>query len=211
MKKKITIIDYGLGNIFSAQKSFAKVISDSGLDAIASITNNPKEISDSTHIVLPGQGAFDSCMNGLEKISGMVDELNNNVINKKKPFLGICVGMQLLANISYENGQHNGLGWIDGEIKKIPRNNLKLPHIGWNNVEIEIEENKLIKSKKPQNFYFVHSYYFDCKSSKNIVAKTNYGINFSSIISKENIYGVQFHPEKSSEEGLKLIKNFIEL
>ena len=147
-------------------------------------------------------------MEGLKNIAGMIDALSQNVLIQKKPFLGICVGMQLLATKSYENGTHHGLGWIDGEIKKIPSTDLKLPHMGWNEVLIK-KENKLIKEKEENNYYFVHSYFFECKHEKNEVASTNYGINFTSIISKENIYGAQFHPEKSSYQGMRLIRNFI--
>jgi len=118
--------------------------------------------------------------------------------------------MQLLANVGYENGKHTGLGWVSGEIKKMSQNNLKLPHMGWNEVVIK-KENDLIREKKAHNYYFVHSYYFECASNENEVATTEYGLNFASVISKENIYGVQFHPEKSSLNGLKLLKNFINL
>ena len=125
---------------------------------------------------------------------------------KKIPFLGICVGMQMLANNSEENGFHDGLGWINGNIKEIPKNNLKMPHMGWNIVK-PTKENELINNEA--DYYFVHSYYFECQNNQNILAETRYGINFTSIVSKENIYGVQFHPEKSSSQGLNLIKNFL--
>ena len=208
MKKYITIVDYGLGNIRSAEQSLKKVIDENNIDAEVAITNNAKDIYLASHIILPGQGAFETCMEGLKNITGMIDALSQNVLIQKKPFLGICVGMQLLATKSYENGTHHGLGWIDGEIKKIPSADLKLPHMGWNEVLIK-KENKLIKEKEENNYYFVHSYFFECKHEKNEVASTNYGINFTSIISKENIYGVQFHPEKSSYQGMGLIRNFI--
>jgi len=211
MKKKVTIVDYGLGNILSVQQSFLRVAKDNNINVNILISNKPEDICDSTHIVLPGQGAFETCMSGLLKISGMIDQLIQSVIKNKINFLGICVGMQLLANISYENGQHQGLGWIEGKIKKLPADNLKLPHMGWNEVEILNKENNLIKKEKLKDFYFVHSYYFDCDNKKNIIGTTNYGINFASFVSKENIYGVQFHPEKSSNQGLNLIKNFLRL
>ena len=134
MNKNVAIIDYGLGNILSAQQSFLKVANENNLKANVIITNKPEDIAESTHIVLPGQGAFESCMKGLSSIPRMIDELIKSVIINKIPFLGICVGMQLLANISYENGEHKGLGWIEGQIKKLSVNNLKLPHMGWNEV-----------------------------------------------------------------------------
>ena len=210
MKKKIAIIDYGLGNILSAKTSFLKVINDNSINAEVIITNDPKDILTSTHIVLPGQGAFESCMNGIQNIPRMIENLTKSVINNKISFLGICVGMQLLADISYENGKHKGLGWIRGEIKKIPSTGIKLPHMGWNEVTIT-NKNKLINLSVLKNYYFVHSYYFDCKYSTNQIGRTNYGIDFASFISKENIYGVQFHPEKSSNQGLEIIKNFLML
>jgi glutamine amidotransferase len=209
MKKKVTIIDYGLGNIVSAQQSFLKVISDNSLDINVAISNEPKEVNSSSHIVLPGQGAFHSCIEGLKNINGMIDALEKAAIKNKIPFLGICVGMQLLADESFENGKHKGLGWISGSIKKIPTKKLKLPHMGWNNVEIQNNVTKMFFSKENKDFYFVHSYYFECLYKENIIGLTNYGLDFASIVGKENIYGVQFHPEKSSTQGLQLIKNFL--
>ena len=209
MKKNITIIDYGSGNILSAKQSFARVINKENIDADVCISKNLERIKNSTHIVLPGQGAFETCINGLKQIPGMIDELNNFVVVKKKPFFGICVGMQLLANNSLENGDHRGLGWIDGTIEKLPNENLKMPHMGWNSIRV-LNKNLKINPKET-DYYFVHSYYFNCKNKDNIMAETNYGINFPSIVNKENIYGLQFHPEKSSDQGLDIIKNFIKL
>ena len=211
MKKKIIVVDYGLGNIRSVEQSLKKIIEEDYSEAEVKIINNSKEINSATHIILPGQGAFATCMNGLMDIPDMIEELIKNVLIQKKPFLGICVGMQLLADVGYENGTHSGLGWIEGEIKKLPQKNINLPHIGWNEALIKVVENKIIKEKKEYNYYFAHSYFFDCKSRFNVVATTEYGINFASIISKENIYGVQFHPEKSSQQGLRILKNFINL
>jgi len=209
MKKNITIIDYGSGNILSAKQSFARVIKKENIDADVCISGNPEKIKNSTHIVLPGQGAFETCINGLKEIPGMIDELNNFVVVKKKPFFGICVGMQLLANNSLENGDHKGLGWIDGTIEKLPSENLKMPHMGWNSIRV-LNKNLKINPKET-DYYFVHSYYFNCKNKENILAETNYGIDFPSIVNKENIYGFQFHPEKSSDQGLDIIKSFIKL
>ena len=130
--KQITIVDYGSGNVLSAQKSFIKITNEINEDSKVIISNNLNDIKSSTHIVLPGQGAFSTCMSGLIKTPGLVDELYNFAIIKQKPFLGICVGMQMLANESEENGIHKGLGWIDGYIKALPSENLKMPHMGWN-------------------------------------------------------------------------------
>ena len=206
--KKITIVDYGSGNVLSAQKSFIKIAKDNNIEVDVLISKKLNDVKNSTHIVLPGQGAFSTCMNGLKKTDGLIDELSEFALIKKKPFLGICVGMQMLANISEENGDHEGLGWIDGQIKLLPEDNLKLPHMGWNLVTpTNSKYNNLISTKN--DYYFVHSYYFECADKDNILAETKYGTNFASIVGKENIYGVQFHPEKSSSQGLNLLKEFI--
>ena len=212
MKKKVVIVDYGLGNILSAQQSFLKVIKDFKMNIDVIVSSDPEDINTSSFIVLPGQGAFISCIDGLKNVPGMISALEKNVINKKKFFLGICVGMQLLAETGFENGIHKGLGWIKGSIKKLEVSDLKLPHIGWNNINIINNITKMdMKEANNKDFYFVHSYYFDCYEPKNIIALTNYGLNFPSIVAKENIYGFQFHPEKSSDQGLSLIKNFLSL
>ena len=206
--KKITIVDYGSGNVLSAQKSFVKIAKDNNIEVDVLISKKLNDVKNSTHIVLPGQGAFSTCMNGLKKTDGLIDELSEFALIKKKPFLGICVGMQMLAKKSEENGDHEGLGWIDGQIKLLPGDNLKLPHMGWNLViPTNSKYNKLISTKN--DYYFVHSYYFECADKDNILAETKYGTNFASIVGKENIYGVQFHPEKSSSQGLNLLKEFI--
>ena len=204
--KQITIVDYGSGNVLSAQKSFIKVAKDNEIDAKVLISKNINDIKSSSHIVLPGQGAFSTCMHGLSSTPGLIEELYNFAIIKQKPFLGICVGMQMLAIDSEENGIHKGLGWIDGHIKALPKDGLKMPHMGWNLVQPK-QKNKLILGS--DDYYFVHSYYFDCHNKENILAETLYGINFTSIVCKENIYGVQFHPEKSSSQGLNLLNNFM--
>tara|TARA_B100001057_G_scaffold328150_1_gene328467 strand:+ start:1813 stop:2442 length:630 start_codon:yes stop_codon:yes gene_type:complete len=208
--KNITIVDYGSGNVLSAQKSFIKITQDNNIEANIIISKSLFDIKNSTHIVLPGQGAFSTCMNGLKKTDGLIDELRDFALIKKKPFLGICVGMQMLAEIGEENGTHDGLGWIDGRIRKLPEDNLKLPHMGWNVViPTNSKYNNLITAN--DDYYFIHSFYFDCANKDNILAETKYGTNFASIVGKENIYGVQFHPEKSSSQGLNLLKKFIRI
>jgi glutamine amidotransferase len=209
MKKKITIVDYGSGNLLSAKQSFVKVVNLKSINAEIQISSDPRSLKESSHVVLPGQGAFKTCMDGIQKISGMQDQLNEFVTIKKKPFFGICVGMQLLAEISEENGMHRGFGWVKGRIKKLPSKKIKMPHMGWNKIKL-INKNPLIRPEET-DYYFVHSYYFDCLNKQDIVAKTEYGISFASIINKENVYGCQFHPEKSSTQGLNIIKDFINL
>ena len=209
MKKKITIVDYGSGNLLSAKQSFVKVVNLKSINAEIQISSDPRSLKESSHVVLPGQGAFKTCIDGIQKISGMQDQLNEFVTIKKKPFFGICVGMQLLAEISEENGIHQGFGWIKGRIKKIPTKKIKMPHMGWNKIKL-VNKNPLIKPEET-DYYFVHSYYFDCLNKQDVVAETEYGINFASIVGKENVYGCQFHPEKSSMQGLNIIKEFINL
>mgnify|MGYP001430746914 CR=1 FL=1 len=215
MKKKVVIIDYGLGNIVSAQQSFIKDAKENNLNVDVVITNEVETINNSTHIVLPGQGAFKSCIEGLRSIDGMIDSLENNVLNKKKPFLGICVGMQMMANNS-EEGKLDGLGWIDANVKKfnldkVDIQKFPLPHMGWNKVT-NLTENELLKNLNNESrFYFLHSYYFDEKSSNDAIAQSAYIEKFTSIVKKNNIYGVQFHPEKSHENGIQLLKNFSDL
>ena len=211
MKLSIAIIDYGLGNIQSAKKSIEKVILDNNVKGDVYFASDFKLLEKSTHIILPGQGAFESCIKGLKNLEGMIDELNKQIIYKKKPILGICVGMQLLANRSFENGINEGLGWIEGSIEKVPNRKLSLPHMGWNDLIKQSSHKVLDNINNDDHFYFVHSYYFKTINNENIIATANYGINFPAIVAKENILGVQFHPEKSSSSGLKMLTNFINI
>ena len=211
MKLSIAIIDYGLGNIQSAKKSIEKVILDNNVEGDVYFASDFKLLEKSTHIILPGQGAFESCIKGLKNLEGMIDELNKQIIYKKKPILGICVGMQLLANRSFENGINEGLGWIEGSIEKVPNGKLSLPHMGWNDLTKQSSHKVLDNINNDDHFYFVHSYYFKTINNENIIATANYGINFPAIVAKENILGVQFHPEKSSSSGLKMLTNIINI
>lgn len=202
--KKICILDYGSGNVQSVFNVLLTITND------VVVSNKPDDIASSTHIILPGVGAFGSSM---EKIKNKIPiaELENEVFKNNKPFLGICVGMQVLAEKGYEFGEHKGLGWIPGEVEKMRANNLPLPHIGWNNIKI-LKESPLLKGfDNNYDFYFVHSFAFKTKENKNVIAKTEYGENFDSIISRGNIFGVQFHPEKSQKAGKLLLNNFLKL
>ena len=195
MKKNITIIDYGSGNILSAKQSFARVIKKENIDADVCISGNPETIKKSTHIVLPGQGAFKTCINGLEGIPGMIDELNNFVINKKKPFFGICLGMQLIFSKSEEFGSGKGLDLLPGLIKKFPTSIngdvIKVPQIAWNKIRMfkkKWEGTPLFDIEENEFMYFVHSYYAVPAEDDNILTKTNYcGLEYCSAIIKENI------------------------
>ena len=198
----IIIIDYGIGNthsVFNAIKylGYSKI----------KISDNIQDIHNSDALILPGVGAFEACINNLKK-RGIIPTLNEEVLIKKKPILGICVGMQLLATSSEENGLHNGLDWIKGKVKKLELpNNLPIPHVGWNNTNINFD-NPLITNNKHTNFYFDHSYHFEC-DSKYVFAESSYGIRVTAGIQKDNIFGVQFHPEKSQVAGLKLFRGFL--
>ena len=202
-KYDVAVIDYNTGNIDSVIKAI-KYFNKSVI-----LTNNQKDIDNSKRIILPGQGSFQFGMQQLEKLN-LIDLIKKKALIDKIPTLGICLGMQLFADLGYEKEKTAGLGFIKGEIKKISTS-LKLPHIGWNEVSFEQKNDLFDDLENDKDFYFVHSYYFDCLNSKNVLALTNYGINFPSIVCKENVYGVQFHPEKSSKQGLNLIKNFLSL
>ena len=209
MKKKVVIVDYGLGNIQSAINSVKKALSsENSNNNIVEKTSDYKFIKDASHIILPGQGAFESCIKGLQKLDGMIDELQNQVLVKKKPIFGICVGMQLFATKSFENGEHNGLNWIKGNIIKIQSKKNVLPHMGWNKLN-NIKQHAILSGVENEHFYFVHSYYFMPQKEENILAYTDYDTNFPSIVNEKNIFGTQFHPEKSSKAGIKLLSNFL--
>ena len=202
---KIALIDYGSGNLQSAYKALELV---SNCKNKIFITSNSKDLLKADKIILPGVGAFADCIKGLKSISGMIDVLNEVVLEKKKPFLGICVGMQLLATEGKEKGNHKGLGWIEGKLIKIKKNKkIKIPHMGWNTVKI-ISKHPILKRKKFES-YFVHSYNFICKNKKNIIATCDYQQKITAIVGKENIIGTQFHPEKSQKIGLEILKNFV--
>jgi len=203
----ISIIDYGLGNI----KAFANIFKT--LDIDFTIASNVDDLRNTTKIILPGVGAFDHAMQQLLN-SGMKERLDILVLQNKIPVLGICVGMQMLAEKS-EEGRLPGLGWIDGVVKKFNKSMLNesmpLPHMGWNTLNIEKEN--ILLAKLPQNpaFYFLHSYYFECKRNNNVLATASYGREFASIINSGNVFGIQCHPEKSHQNGTQLLKNFSEL
>ena len=199
----ISILDYGLGNI----KAFLNVYDR--LNIKAKVITKPDELLNATHIILPGVGAFDYAMTKLEE-SGFCNHLNEMVLEKKVPVLGVCVGMQMMADSSDE-GTKKGLGWVSGEVKKIATTNegaLPLPHLGWNELS-NTNQSPLFKNLgKSPRFYFLHSFYYKAKSADNILAEVDYGDRFTCVVNKDNIFGVQFHPEKSHENGLHILKNF---
>jgi len=202
---KIAIIDYGMGNLRSVVNAF------NAIGYLASIVQDPNDLSQASHIVLPGVGAFGDGMKNLRS-SGWLDVLEKEIIEKRKPFLGICLGMQLLATMGTEYGLHEGLNWISGTVKKIEGNDpqIRVPHVGWNDVFFLKKDGLYREMGNSQTFYFVHSYVFDVKDKNNIVSGlTGHGIEFISSIEKDNIYATQFHPEKSQKIGLKVLENFI--
>ena len=208
----VGIIDYGSGNIRSVFKSFEKAASLVSSKVKIKVVNNCEELKELEKIVLPGVGAFADCMKGLKNKPGLLGAIKRKVLEDKKPFLGICVGMQLLANSSSEYGHTEGLSWIDGEVNsiKITQKNIKIPHMGWNSILFETDHPLLKNIKKDEDFYFVHSYKFNVKNNDFVLAKTNYGSDITAIVIKDNILGTQFHPEKSQIAGIQFIKNFIE-
>ena len=204
----IAIVDYKSGNISSVINSFNEVAKDK---VKIEVTSDINKIKSSDKVVLPGQGSFKSCVYGLNNINGLIDTLNEFTINNKKPLLGICVGLQMFADIGYEETETRGLGWISGKVSKIDNQNgkYKLPHIGWNQINI-VKESKIFKDiENNSHMYFVHSYEFIPKDKNVISATTDYSSNVVCAVEKENIFGTQFHPEKSDKTGLKIIENFI--
>ncbi len=211
----LAIVDYGSGNLRSAAKAFEHVIDQHTLDFQVLITNKPSDIARADRIVLPGQGAFGDCMNGLKAVNGMIEALEKAVLADKKPFLGICVGMQLLADKGLEHGEHEGLGWIAGQVIPMqPKADLKIPHMGWNTLYYTDYAKKIAPflKKKENNatyFYFVHSFMLESKDKANILGTTDYGGPVAAIVGKGNILGVQFHPEKSQYDGIALLEGFL--
>ena len=207
---KVTIVDYNSGNISSVINSFKEVAKDK---VNIEVTSDLKKIKSSDKIVLPGQGSFKSCVDALNNIKGLVDTLNEFAITNKKLLLGICVGLQMFADIGYEETETKGLGWIPGKVSRIDNQGgkFKLPHIGWNEINI-MKNSKIFKGiKNNSHMYFVHSYEFVPKDKSVISATTDYSTNVICAVEKENIFGTQFHPEKSDKIGLKIIDNFINL
>ena len=202
-KYDVAIIDYNTGNVDSVIKAIKF------FDKTVILTNNKKEIENSKRIILPGQGSFHFGIQELKKLD-LIDLLKYRVLKEKIPILGICLGMQLFAEEGFEKQRTTGLSFIEGSVKKIP-SSLKLPHIGWNEVNFSKKDPLFDDIDNNKDFYFVHSYYFKCSNLNDKLAITNYDFDFPSIIRKDNVVGFQFHPEKSLKNGLKLINNFLKI
>ena len=206
----VTIVDYNSGNISSVINSFKEVAKDK---VNIEVTSDLNRIKLSDKVVLPGQGSFKSCVEALNNIDGLTDTLNEFAIINKKPLLGICVGLQMFADIGYEETETKGLSWISGKVSKIDNQGgkFKLPHIGWNQINI-VKDSKIFQNiENNSHMYFVHSYEFVPNEKNVISATTDYSSNIVCSVEKENIFGTQFHPEKSEKTGLKIINNFISL
>ncbi len=211
---KVAIIDYGSGNLHSAHKAFERAAREAGLDAQVFVTSSADDVAAADRIVLPGVGAFADCRTGLDAVSGMVEALTRAVIEKGRPFLGICVGQQLMASRGLEKTVTNGLGWIEGDCVEITPDDpsVKIPQIGWNTLEV-IRPHALLDGvpSGPDGWhaYFVHSYHVVPKRGEDLVAVTDYGGRVTAIIGRDNMAGTQFHPEKSQKLGLRLLSNFL--
>ena len=211
---RVAIIDYGSGNLRSAEKAFQRAARDGGIDAEIAVTGDPQAVRAADRIVLPGVGAFRDCKNGLDAIDGMIGALEETVIAAARPFLGICVGMQLMAARGLEHGTCEGLGWIGGEVRPIRPSDpaLKIPHMGWNSLKAERAHPLLDAIDTGENglhAYFVHSYAFFPDNRDHVMARTDYGGPIAAIVGRDNLAGTQFHPEKSAAHGLRLYENFI--
>jgi len=206
----VTIVDYQSGNISSVINSFTEVAEGK---VNLEVTSDIKKIKYSDKVVLPGQGSFKSCVDSLNKINGLVDTLKEFAIINKKPLLGICVGLQMFADVGYEEAETKGLGWISGKVTKINNQNgiFKLPHIGWNEIVIQKESRIFKDIKNKSHMYFVHSYEFIPEDKSVISATTDYSSKIVCSVERDNLIGTQFHPEKSDKIGLKIIDNFIKL
>ena len=211
MRPHVALIDYGSGNLRSAEKALARVAAERGTGQEIVVTADAGVVTRAERIVLPGVGAFADCMAGLGALPGMVAALNDAVIARGAPFLGICVGMQLMARIGREFGDHAGLGWIDGEVVRMTPGDpaLKIPQIGWNELRLT-RAHPLTAGLPPQaHAYFVHSYAMACAQPRDVLAETDYGGPVTAAVGRDNLAGVQFHPEKSQAVGLALLGNFL--
>ena len=208
---KVAVIDYGSGNLRSAAKAFERAAGEAGLKADVQVTGKPEDVLAADRIVLPGVGAFADCRSGLEAVDGLHDALHEAVIAKARPFFGICVGMQLMATVGREFGDTQGLDWIKGEVTALKPNDpaLKIPHMGWNDLRLVGEHALFDGIEDGQHAYFVHSYHFVPEAGDNIWAEVDYGGPVIAAVGRDNLFGTQFHPEKSQALGLAIIANFL--
>jgi len=208
------VIDYGSGNLRSAAKALERAGRETGVNGAVTVTGDADVLDRADRIVLPGVGAFGDCAAGLRALPGMIDALERNVRDRKKPFLGICVGMQLMAERGIEHGRHDGLGWIAGEVRPLSPSDqaLKIPHMGWNEVTPSGPAAHPVLSgfAETAHAYFVHSYAILCQDDADILATSDYGGPFAAVVGRDNMIGTQFHPEKSQAAGLRLLGDFLQ-
>jgi len=209
----LTVVDYGVGNLRSIAKSIEKANSDNNLNYLVKVSSDINDVRKSDKIVLPGQGSFKACKSGIDNIKGLQEELNECVLTRKKPIYGICAGMQLFATTGHEEEKTSGLNWIPGEVIKLnlETSNLKIPHMGWNELKIENDSKVFKDVSNKDHAYFIHSYEFIPRDKKNISITTSYGKDVMAAVSMDNIFGSQFHPEKSQETGITILTNFLNL
>lgn len=208
---KTVIIDYGSGNLRSAEKAFERSIRELGVRGEVKVTSNADEVANADRVVLPGVGAFGDCRQGLDAVPGMVEALEEAVGQKARPFLGICVGMQLMATRGLEHGEHAGLNWIEGDVVALTPDDpsLKIPHMGWNELQV-LHDHPVLADLPVSHAYFVHSFHLAAKSPSQVAAITQYGGPVTAAVARDNMIGTQFHPEKSQALGLALIRNFLQ-
>ena len=209
----ITVVDYGVGNLRSIAKSIEKANSENNLNYFVKISSDIRDIKKADKLVLPGQGSFKACREGIDNIKGLNEELNESVLSKKKPIYGICAGMQLFGTTGYEEEETLGLNWIEGDVIKIKPglDNLKIPHMGWNELNIKNISEVFKNVEDKSHAYFIHSYEFLPKNKEVISLSTIYGKEIVAAVCHENIYGSQFHPEKSQDTGFKILTSFLKL
>lgn len=206
---RIAIIDCGAGNLHSVRKAFARIMPEG---AALAVVTDAAALADATHIVLPGVGAFADCMRGLNALPGMRDALERHVRHGTTPFLGICVGMQMLFQRGHEHGSHEGLGWFEGEVRAITPSDpaLRIPHMGWNKLALQVPDHPVLRGINPGDFaYFVHSYAATGVRAEELLASVDYGGEIVALIGRSNIVASQFHPEKSQRTGLTMLANFL--
>ena len=208
----VCIVDYGSGNLRSAAKAFERAVAEAGLSMTITVTADPDQVAVADRVVLPGVGAFADCKRGLTAVDGMPDAVHRAVRERGRPFLGICVGMQLMAARGLEHGVTDGFAWLEGEVDAIKPvdTTFKIPHMGWNELKFAGTRHPVLKDLDDgTHAYFVHSYHMVCTDSADILASTDYGGPVTAAVGRDKLFGTQFHPEKSQATGLKLIKNFL--
>jgi glutamine amidotransferase len=212
MSPILALIDYGSGNLRSAERALARAAAESGQRIEITVTSDPQTVSRAERIVLPGVGAFADCMAGLAAVPGLIEAMTQSVRQRGQPFLGICVGMQLLAGRGHEHGTHAGLGWIEGEVVRLAPHDptLKIPQMGWNELDLLQGGHPLLHGLVAgDHAYFVHSYHFRPRTPGAVLAEVTYGETVAAMVTEENIAGTQFHPEKSQRVGLRILSNFL--